>query len=109
MNTLSSFHRSLRYTPSHYTPSHYTPDHSSCNGDTACENRALVIGLSICGVILVVFIAWYAKRLYRRWNMEQAPVLAGPVVFVPKARAAAPEEIAVTVPVAASSVSARVG
>ncbi len=65
-----------------------------------------MIGLSICGVILVVFIAWYRKRLFRRW---QAPVLASPVVFVPKARTAAPEEIALTVPVAASSVSARVG
>ncbi len=102
MTSLSSFHRSLRYTPSH------SYSHSSCNGDTACENRALVIGLSIGCVILVVFIAWYAMRLYRRWNMDettaQAPVVASPVVFVPKARTAAPEEIAVAVPVAASSV-----
>jgi hypothetical protein len=54
--------------------------------------------LAVCGVVVLVLVAW---RLFRLWKEEQqttalAPVRAIPVTSVPKARTA--EEIAVAVP-----------
>jgi hypothetical protein len=43
-------------------------DYSSCNGDTKCEQRSLVIGLTILGVVVAVFITCAALRCYHKYK-----------------------------------------